>query len=382
MRSIQEYYKHSIGSATGNLRRRGDKYLASVDIAPLVEFYHSMYKLPKISLVDGEEPQVIPDDPSSVHNSTDSIKATIRFDVEKEEKTELVLKLETINPLESERIIACDENGFFIRTNLSPQNVKKTVEEYTRLITELVSRKNAEIENMNQKLREELTKIQSNIIDQISEIIPLTKKANPSSPVVPLVKKKQVIINPPRPRVSTYPKIDQKILDSIIDILMKGGLTFEAAPETFLKLGEQDLRNILISFLNGNFQLFASAEAFNKLGKTDISLRYSGDNLFVAECKFWGGEGPYKDTIDQLFRYLTWRENIGVLVIFARQKDFSSVIEKAKEATTLHGTFALGSLKDKTNSYFISRHHFPEDNQKIVEIHHLLFTIYSPRESQ
>jgi hypothetical protein len=135
----------------------------------------------------------------------------------------------------------------------------------------------------------------------------------------------------------------------------------------------------LISFLNGNFKLHATAEAFNKLGKTDISLRYSGDNLFVAECKFWAGSSVYIETIDQLFRYLTWRENLGVIICFVREKDFTSIIEKAKTTTTTHISYIQNSLKNKRDTYFVTKHIFPEDKNKTVDIHHILFTIYSMR---
>jgi hypothetical protein len=389
MRTIQEYYKRSFASAKGNLARRGDSYLSKIETEKLVDFYYSMYKLPILSLVNDGTPQVIPDDPSSGHDSLDSVKVTIRFDVEKEEKSDLVVKLDTSLAQENKELIGFDENGFFIQAELSPENAKQAVENYKRIIKELVELKNAEVKCENEKLKQRLTRAitekkskiaaQKDIIKQLAEIIPLTKKEQPISPVVPLAKKKKLIINPPKPRVITYPKINKKILNAIIDVLVRGGRTFEQAPETFLKLDEEDLRNILISFLNGNFELHAVAEAFNKLGKTDISLRYSGDNLFIAECKFWRGLKLYNDAIDQLFRYLTWRENIGVIITFVKEKGLTAIIGKAKQASSSHKTFLNGSMSDRSDSYFVSCHRFPEDEEKTVEIHHLLFTIHSPR---
>jgi len=387
VRSIQDYYKHHMASVQGNLSRRGDRYLAGVDVQRLVEYYYSKYKLPEIVLVDSGKPKVIPDDPSSTRNALDSVPVTIRFDIEKEDKIELVLNLENTQPKESE--IHSDENGFYIRTNLVPQNAKEIVEKYEQMISQLVIHKNTEVRRGNEVFREQLVnliterksklKIQTDMIGQLSQIIPIVQRIKPFSPVVPLTKKKQIVINPPQPRISVDPKIDPDILEAIIDVLIRGGKTFETAPETFAKLNEEDLRNILISFLNGNFELHAVAEAFNKLGKSDISLRYSGNNLFVAECKFWGGADLYDDAIDQLFKYLTWRENIGVLIAFVRERDFTSIIRKSKEATSSHTTFMADSLREKAASYFVTRHIFPEDKEKNIEIHHLLFTIHSPR---
>lgn len=391
MRKIQDYYKHHIASVIGNLRRRGDEYLAGVDTQKLVEYYYSNYKLPQIVLIDGGKARTIADGPSSKRNALDSVLVTIRFDVEKKDKIGLVLNFEDSDSAESQ-IINSDEDGLFIRTSLSPQNAKEILQKYEQLVLQFVNHRNAEVENSNKQFREQLVSIitecksklkaQTDMIGQLSQIIPIVMKAKPSSPIVPLAKKKQIIINPPRPRVSADPEIDPKILEAIIDVLVRGGRTFETAPETFTKLEEEELRNILISFLNGNFELQAVGEAFNKLGKSDISLRYSGNNLFVAECKYWSGAELYSKTINQLFGYLTWRESIGVLITFVREKDFTSIIRKSKESTSLHATFVADSLRDKADSYFVTHHLFPEDREKTIEIHHLLFTIHSPRETK
>jgi hypothetical protein len=348
-----------------------------------------MYKLPRISLVGDGTPQVIPNAPSSDHSQLNSAKVTVRFDVEGDEKANQVIALDASEVLETDRIIGHDDQAFIISADLSPQNAKQTLEDFKKIVTGLVARKNAETEKCNDKLKQQLAQViidrkskltaQSNILKQLAELIPLSRKEQPLSPVIPLAKKKKVVINPPRPKVITYPKIDTKILDAIIDVLIRGGRTFEQAPETFLKLDEEDLRNILISFLNGNFELHAVAEAFNKLGKTDISLRYSNDNLFVAECKFWQGQGLYSRTIDQLFRYLTWRENIGVLITFVRERNLTEIFRKAKEATSSHTTFIDGSMKERSDLYFVSCHRFPEDEEKNVDVHHMFFTLYSPR---
>jgi len=388
MRTLEEYYKRSFGSAKGNLQRRGDKYIAINDAQELLSYHYAMYKLPFLTLLNEGKPTVIPDNPSSLSPTTDSIPVTMRFDIEKDVRTDKSVKLELANIDERERLISCDENGFFIKVSLQPKDAKQVTEEWENTVENYVKKRNAEINLKNQilenQLREVITqyksklKDQSDLIKRIAEIIPLSQKENPSAPIVPLAKKKQITVNPPR-ATATFPKIDPKILDAIIDVLIRGGLTFEAAPETFRKLTEPDLRNILLSFLNGNFQIFASAEAFNKLGKADISLRYSGDNLFVAECKNWKNPKYYLDGITQLFRYLTWRENVGVLITFVKRNDLFEIVKKAKEIDSVHPTFIKNSMRVKGDSYFISSHIFPEDKEKTVEVHHLLFSIHSPR---
>jgi len=389
IKSIQEYYQHHISSIKGNLKRRGDDFIAGTEAQELIDYYYSLYKLPNITLLDHGKPQVISDKPSSSDNNIASVPVTIRFNVENERRIIDALRLKIDKKKGHKSNIQYDENGFFVRTQIPLQNAQQIVDEYEELISKLVVRKNLEIKKSNKMFREKISNIinqrkktlktKEEMIGKLSKIIPIVKKTQSTSPIVPLTRKKQIVINPPRSKISADPKIDPKILESIMDVLIKGGHTFESTPETFVKLDEYDLRNILISFLNGNFEVRAVAEAFNKLGKSDISLSYSGNNLFIAECKFWGGMDKYSGTIDQLFRYLSWRENVGVLIIFVREKNFTSIIRKAKKSASSHNSFINNSIKEKSKSYFITRNVFPDDEEKTVEIHHLLFTLYSPQ---
>lgn len=386
--TLEDHYKHALASAVGNLGRRGDQYIIGTNTEELIEFYYNMYSLPEISLTDKGEPQVISEGPSRSHQKAGLARVKIRFGVEPANKIQQALKLKSAQ-ISANEVFKTDDNDFYVTDDLSPSTAKEQIEKHKETLRYIVDAKNQEIRMGNQKLRSALTKIieerksnlkaQEETLRQISKVIPLTLNPKPSAPIVPLAKKQEIKINPPQPKLLIQPKIDHKILNAIIDILIRGGKTFETTPGTFSKLDEPDLRNILISYLNGNFKLHATAEAFNKLGKTDISLRYSGDNLFVAECKFWGGSTIYSETIDQLFRYLTWRENLGVILCFVKERDFTSIIEKAKNTTKSHKTYVQNSLREKSDSYFVTKHIFPEDRDKTVDIHHILFTIFVPK---
>jgi hypothetical protein len=83
--------------------------------------------------------------------------------------------------------------------------------------------------------------------------------------------------------------------------------------------------------LNSVYQGMTSGEAFNKTGKTDICIKYKDTNLFIAECKIWGGEEQFKEGLEQLFSYLTWRDTKTSYILFSRNKDITLVIKKAKE---------------------------------------------------
>jgi len=154
------------------------------------------------------------------------------------------------------------------------------------------------------------------------------------------------------------------------------GLQFEVTPKVFSKLEEEELRDIVLSNLNTVFEGGATGETFSKNGKTDILLRITSGNILIAECKYWEGEKAYQEAIDQLFRYLTWRQNYGILITFSKRQSFSKVLEAAKACIPTHKTFKIG-ISECSATHFESHHSFPDDLNKSVEIHQLFFNLYA-----
>jgi hypothetical protein len=381
---FEDYSTQSVSSSLGNLARKGgDRYLATVNPADLVEWYYDQYSLPRLILQEGGSPQIQAGEATSKHTEADTAKVTIRFNVEQAPRIERALAL--VDKDEPPHLFKTDKNGFYVNENLSVESAKSRIKELSQQILPVVNRRNSQIEATNADFRSRVNEVitqrysrlqqQGETIKRLAQLIPIEIRPQPTAPIVPLAKKKEITINPPK-RIGTFQAaIDPGILNAIIDILIRGGRTFETTPSTFAKLDEEDLRNLLLSFLNGNFEIRAVGEAFNKKGKTDISLAFSGDNLFITECKFWDGLKKYQDAIDQLFRYLTWRETFGVLIFFVKERDFSSVIERAKDSAKSHRTYIEGSFRPKDASYFLTSHVFPDDNAKTVRVHHLLFHI-------
>jgi len=109
-----------------------------------------------------------------------------------------------------------------------------------------------------------------------------------------------------------------------------------ASPGTYERMGEEDRRQVLLTALNSHYRGKATAEAFNVAGKTDILVRHEERNLFIAECKFWSGRGGFETAIDQLFTYTAWRDTKLALIMFVRERDLTSIIEKARETLGYH----------------------------------------------
>ena len=66
-------------------------------------------------------------------------------------------------------------------------------------------------------------------------------------------------------------------------------MVMERSPSAFESMGEEDLRTHFLVQLNGHYEGQATGETFNYEGKTDILIRTEGRNIFIAECKYWGG---------------------------------------------------------------------------------------------
>lgn len=70
-------------------------------------------------------------------------------------------------------------------------------------------------------------------------------------------------------------------------------------------------------------------------------MPYRGRNAFVAECKIWNGPQKLTDAIDQLLKYLTWRDTKGALILFIRDSAATNVIASAGKVLREHSAFRL-----------------------------------------
>lgn len=165
----------------------------------------------------------------------------------------------------------------------------------------------------------------------------------------------------------------RQVLDTINDV----GTGFERSPGIFQEFGEEDLRDIIRVFLEMNFEGgTATGETFNKEGKTDILLKSSdGDNVFLAECAIWGGKERLKDKVDQLFRYLTWKDSKAAVVMFVNNKQFGPVEEQISQAASEHG--CVEDLENReAESWWQYSAHFPDEPDRELDL--AIFAFHIP----
>ncbi len=274
-----------------------------------------------------------------------------------------------------------------INFELEPARIKQ---ESNQIINSLMSQ--------NQHLTNDLSQFNATIESQASQAfdarkqqllkkndlmstlgVPVKKSSNtPSTFSIP-AKRTKVVATKSKPSVSEKgytpePTLDESIYKQILSIIHEVGKQFERLPSTYSSKEEEHLRDHFLLILEPNFEGTATGETFNKSGKTDILLRHEGSNVFIAELKFWRGKKNYLDTISQLLSYLTWRDSKSAVVVFVKNKDFSSVLDTVKEVTLDHSN-CLGFVSEHEEGWYNYRFHIEGDKNREVKVAVMLFHI-------
>jgi len=229
------------------------------------------------------------------------------------------------------------------------------------------------IQERKDKIKSDKEKLES-LIRKVN--IPLRQKVTIASQIVsieekPIVKR----IKPSAASPEEYVLNRERVLD-IIEIIDNQGDQFEKTPESYKMMAEENLRDILLVNLNTIFSGAATGETFSKKGKTDIYLNIKKGAILIMECKFWKGKDCYWKAINQLLKYLTWRNNFGIIITFSKIKEFSKILSDIENIIINHKSYMsnFGKIKE---SHFSSLHYLPQDKNKTVEIHHLFYNIYT-----
>jgi hypothetical protein len=163
----------------------------------------------------------------------------------------------------------------------------------------------------------------------------------------------------------------------ILRICASMSLVMERSPTVFETAEEEHIRVHYLVQLNGQYNGAATGETFNNIGKTDILIRHDNKNVFVAECKFWGGYKGLLATADQLLGYTTWRDTRTAIIIFNRNQDFTNVIAEAQRAMKDHPQYKSGpKFESETRFRYIFAH--PNDKQRDIIVILMLFNMPKP----
>ncbi|WP_186038858.1 hypothetical protein [Burkholderia gladioli] len=209
-------------------------------------------------------------------------------------------------------------------------------------------------------------------------------KARPDALMTYAAPIKRKRLEPQFPPASTRPFKPEPVLpdedyENILKIVHDVTLNMERSPATFSHLGEEDIRQFFLLHLNGHYEGKATGETFNAGGKTDILIRDEGRNIFIAECKFWRGEKTYLATIDQLLSYLSWRDTKAAILVFNKNRNLSTVLEKIKASTPQHVSFKTGpKIVSETRFRYVFGQRDDPNREVILTV--MVFDIPAPRE--
>ena len=242
---------------------------------------------------------------------------------------------------------------------------------------------------LNQKLAEASSRLKSRIFSAIVaykqraeielkqlSVIPYPKHGTGNA-AIPVSIKRKVRAMPLPPSLSH--SIEEFFLPieeyhAIISSIVNMGTTIERSPSTYAQMGEEQLRDVLLIPLNEAYEGLARGEVFNHTGKTDILIPYKDKNLFIAECKFFEGTKSVANAIDQLCRYITWRDTKTALIVFSRRKNFSDAISVVKQTIVEHSLFSnQHQVLGESSVHYRFRH--PNDSKRHFDLTLIAFNI-------
>jgi hypothetical protein len=249
-----------------------------------------------------------------------------------------------------------------------PDNLKGVLDREVELIRQYVERVNNDVGGFNARLpdiaREAAKARRDKVLADGALVaslgIPVRRRedASPTYAVAPVRRKASSRPSTTSDRAGTpEPVFSAEEYEHILSIVRNMVAVIERSPKTFEGLGEEALRDHFLVQLNGQYEGGATGETFNFDGKTDILVRERGRNVFIAECKFWGGAAKLVATVDQLLGYASWRDTKTAIFIFNRNKDLSAVL--AQVSPTMHGHPAFVreiNYGGETDFCFVLRH--------------------------
>lgn len=159
--------------------------------------------------------------------------------------------------------------------------------------------------------------------------IPLTPSKNaPNTIPIPLKRINRTPMK--RPTTVYLPEecISDADYENINNIITMCGTTMENTARTYYMNSEEELRDHLLATLNTHYES-ATGETFRKIGKTDIQIEFENKAAFIGECKIWHGEKAFKDAIQQILNYSTWRDvKVSVIIFNKENQNFKRILEQ------------------------------------------------------
>jgi len=197
------------------------------------------------------------------------------------------------------------------------------------------------------------------------------RKGESNTYTAPSVRRKITPSSPPPSKkpFKPEPALAASDYEHILNVIQNMAQVMERSPSAFKTMNEEDLRFHFLVQLNGHYEGQATGETFNYQGKTDILVRSGDKNIFIAECKYWGGDKKLIETIDQLLGYSSWRDTKVAIVIFNRNKELSKVLDAIPDAVRSHPNYKRDVERMSETSFrYVFSHRDDQSREMIVTI--------------
>lgn len=276
------------------------------------------------------------------------------------------------------------------RRGWTEESLNKEIERATDHIDTYLDRLEAQIENYHEELRNKAERAFKRRREEVREQremlgsldVPLRKSDNtPDTFAIEAPEQRETVsLTPPQPSGASAsdpaPTVPESTYRNILEVINDVGIGFERSPRLFRDLEEEDLRDHILFALERNFEAgTATGETFNKDGKSDILLRADdGTNVFIAECAIWGGEKYFVRKINQLNRYLTWRDTKAAVIMFVCNQQMGPVRKQIDEGVANHPQF-VENVDQPGESWWQYRFHFEDDPDRELNLAVLAFHI-------
>lgn len=178
------------------------------------------------------------------------------------------------------------------------------------------------------------------------------------------------------------PALTSERFERAVATIQRTGIMLERSPSTTRKMNEGDLRNLILLLLNDKFEFegFVGAEVFNSSGRSDILVRVAETNVLVGECKFHNGPKSVHTTLDQVLRYLSWRDDRAVVIMFFKKPGYTKLISDAAENIANHPQ-CTGRIGQEDGARYDYTFHAQDDPDRTVHLVFIPFAIKQARTS-
>ncbi len=270
-----------------------------------------------------------------------------------------------------------------------PTAVRENFDQQIANIEKHLSWSRQQIDLHNQQVRDDVPAMVANRREELLATrnlqagigYPVRRRPDADTYSVPM-SRRTVRATPRRPPGARMPFKPEPIMQeadyqAALQVLRAQRNALERTPSVAAKLNEEEIRDILLIGLNSQFEGAVGGELFNGEGKTDILVRVDDRNIFIGECKVWSGPKTMDDALDQLFRYLVWRDTKAAILLFIRNKDVSSVIDKAIARIETHPNWKRSNVRQSDDHYGFTMH-ASDDGDREIHLTLIPFALRQP----